>query len=870
MAKNTIVSLRSRLIALMVAILAIGGFWAASAVDSPPDIAPGDPAVVYATGDLGGSVNEIKPVADLIKADSTLDRALLLGDICYPDGTPDCYPKYVDPNYGSIKGKVIAAPGNHDYHTSGGAGFFGYYPDPIPKAFDVGNNWVVITVNTEIDHGSSSTQRQAIKNLLAANAGKHIIAITHHPRYTAGSGHGDETALDAIVGDMDAAGVDLFLAGHNHTYERFQPMGSGGSLRAEGQGIRFFTVGTGGNGLYSCKTHSGLQYCDGSNQGNHHGALKLELYNDHYNWAFKTTNGLSLDAGTAPTRNGGSTTTTSSSTSTSTSTSSSTSTSTSTSTTTTTTKPGTTVPIRAAFYYPWFPETWSVSGSHVFYNPSLGYYDSSNAGVVDAHIRALEYGQFDVGIASWWGQNTHSENTRIPLLLDRTNALNSPLRWALYYEKEGTANPSVAELQNDLAYINLYYASQPTYERVNGKPVLFVYNANDTSCSIVDKWKQANAGYGFYLNLKVFSGYTKCANKPDSWHQYAPGVSADSQAPYSYSISPGFWKANEATPRLARDNVRWTKNIADMKSSNAQWQLVTTFNEWGEGSAVENASEWASDSGNGVYLDALAGFVPPTKCSKLYKSYSGNVGPTRDTIPSGQYIDGSMDVTVAPSQYLNTFGGGKGSCWIGGVAWDSDSWLTTPWETFHHSGAWNLKGGADSVTIKDSIAINFGDSFRVEENSPNFTLDGVLGLFGHDDCIENDNNQSGTVKDSICTSFVIYSSQGGTVDGSNNTVTLKNNFLELLPTPTVYKGPDTPDNKYPAPGTGGFWKLDDKSPKLVLRDNVFVASVIPNHQDLKPPATLSVCSGNIVIWKGSGAFPEKAAWLNKCPDTIIK
>ena len=36
-------------------------------------------------------------------------------------------------------------------------------------------------------------------------------------------------------------------------------------------------------------------------------------------------------------------------------------------------------PIRAAFYYPWFPEAWNQQGYNPFtnYTPSLGYYDSS-------------------------------------------------------------------------------------------------------------------------------------------------------------------------------------------------------------------------------------------------------------------------------------------------------------------------------------------------------------------------------------------------------------------------------------------------------------------------------------------------------------
>jgi hypothetical protein len=42
-----------------------------------------------------------------------------------------------------------------------------------------------------------------------------------------------------------------------------------------------------------------------------------------------------------------------------------------------------------------------------------------------------------------------------------------------------------------------------------------------------------------------------------------------------------------------------------MVASGEKWQLVTTFNEWGEGTSVESAAEFASGSGYGQYLDAL-------------------------------------------------------------------------------------------------------------------------------------------------------------------------------------------------------------------------------------------------------------------------
>jgi hypothetical protein len=52
-----------------------------------------------------------------------------------------------------------------------------------------------------------------------------------------------------------------------------------------------------------------------------------------------------------------------------------------------------------------------------------------------------------------------------------------------------------------------------------------------------------------------------------------------------------------------------------MVASNEPWQLVVSFNEWGEGTSVESATAqtgpfgtadgWASPSGYGDYLDVL-------------------------------------------------------------------------------------------------------------------------------------------------------------------------------------------------------------------------------------------------------------------------
>ena len=72
-------------------------------------------------------------------------------------------------------------------------------------------------------------------------------------------------------------------------------------------------------------------------------------------------------------------------------------------------------PIRAAFYYPWFPEAWDQYNINPYtnYTPSLGFYDGRSQTVIQQHIAAMQYGGIQAGIASWWGQGSQTDG-KIP------------------------------------------------------------------------------------------------------------------------------------------------------------------------------------------------------------------------------------------------------------------------------------------------------------------------------------------------------------------------------------------------------------------------------------------------------------------------
>ena len=259
-------------------------------------------------------------------------------------------------------------------------------------------------------------------------------------------------------------------------------------------------------------------------------------------------------------------------------------------------------PIRAAFYYPWFPEGWNQQGLNPFtrYTPSLGFYDSSSVPVIKSHVASMESADIQAGIASYWGIGTPTAG-RVPGLLANAGLT---FRWALYYEPEGSGNQPIAALDAELDYIAANFASHPAFLRVAGKPVLFVWGGAET-CELTTRWAAANADR-FHLVVKVFAGYRTCATQPNGWHQYGPASPTDHQVDYSYTISPGFWRPDEPAPRLARDPDRWAANIASMVASREPWQLITSFSEWGEGTTIEPANEYGT-----TYLDILGGAAPP-------------------------------------------------------------------------------------------------------------------------------------------------------------------------------------------------------------------------------------------------------------------
>jgi acid phosphatase type 7 len=261
-----------------------------------------------------------------------------------------------------------------------------------------------------------------------------------------------------------------------------------------------------------------------------------------------------------------------------------------------------TTPVRAAFYQPWSDGGWPQSLPD---EPLLGRYDSGEMATVAQQVRWMSYARVDAGIASWDGQASTTDSA-FPGILQATGS--SPVKWSLFYQPEATGDPSATAIAADLAYIASRYASQSQYLRIGGRPVLFVRAGAGDGCDTAQRWQDANT-LGFYLVLEAVNGYATCAAQPDAWHEYSPGALEAHVPGSSFAISPGSGSTRSA--------IDWDKAIEDMLASGEPLQLINSWNQWDQGSAVEPSTSWVHSSClspvrpcTGVYLNRLHRLIP--------------------------------------------------------------------------------------------------------------------------------------------------------------------------------------------------------------------------------------------------------------------
>lgn len=304
-----------------------------------------------------------------------------------------------------------------------------------------------------------------------------------------------------------------------------------------------------------------------------------------------------------------------------------------------------------AYYYIW----WGIGINNHWIKddikgtPFLGYYNSSDSGVADQHILFAKQHKIDFFAVSWMGkgdwidwdfddidQNLRSGLLEAPHLKD--------FNFCLFYETVLVLNNAFKEHQNftkifinDIMYAAENYFINPSYLRVDNKPVLFIYNLPYLYQNLTDQKAQkllkavtqqlASVNVSVYLIGDVGGGpspdnvnatWLDCMNATTSYFFSDPkkgwnGVLEDARTYYPQwqsvmnsrgiafvpNVYPGFNNTNNTNVSppwtvLPRNEARFRDMLEvalDHTDSNLGIAMITSWNEWMEGTTIEPSME---------------------------------------------------------------------------------------------------------------------------------------------------------------------------------------------------------------------------------------------------------------------------------------
>lgn len=220
---------------------------------------PGSPAPVkiVVMGDLGTQTSDQFAVRDELM-NVPFDLVLVAGDLAYESGTLSDH----EENFFEVYREILMSKpffvisGNHDYASDGAVyrEVFGLFENGGAEglerwySFDWGEVHFT-AIDTEVP---DDVQADWVAGDLEASDQPWKLAFMHKPLYSSGK-HGSSGTLQNLFQDsFERYGVELVLAGHDHNYERTEPI----------NGVTYVVTGSAGRGTRPVGSSSFTAYSE--------------------------------------------------------------------------------------------------------------------------------------------------------------------------------------------------------------------------------------------------------------------------------------------------------------------------------------------------------------------------------------------------------------------------------------------------------------------------------------------------------------------------------------------------------------------------------------------------------------------------------
>jgi hypothetical protein len=203
---------------------------------------------------------------------------LYLGDV-YEKGTISEFANWYDPSgsFGHFRDITDPAIGNHEYEGGVAPGYFDYW-DNVPHYYSVdAGGWHVISLDSTSEYEQwtpGTDQYDWLARDLTLDPAPCTLVYFHHPFLSVGP-QGSRPQMQPLWALLAAGGVDVVLTGHDHSYQRWRPLG--GDDQPARDGMTQFVVGTGGHGIQAFVS-SDPRFVTGADASpDAYGALRMEL-----------------------------------------------------------------------------------------------------------------------------------------------------------------------------------------------------------------------------------------------------------------------------------------------------------------------------------------------------------------------------------------------------------------------------------------------------------------------------------------------------------------------------------------------------------------------------------------------------------------